>query len=83
VLVTGEYHFPISQLPLLHSFTGLTGIVFADADDAESFGAGFNFNLHTDYGIGIAIKTGFGPFRLDYGFSSEGNQFWVSSGTTF
>jgi outer membrane protein insertion porin family len=83
VLLTGEYHFPLSTLPLLHTFTGLTGIVFADAGDAEPFGSGFNFNVKTDYGIGLAIKTGFGPFRLDYGFSPEGNQLWISTGVTF
>ena len=83
VLLTGEYHFPLSSLPLLHTFTGLTGIVFADAGDAEPFGSGFNFNVKTDYGVGLAIKTGFGPFRLDYGFSPEGNQLWISTGVTF
>jgi len=83
VLLTGEYHFPISNLPLLHTFTGLTGIVFADAGDTEPFGGGFNFTPHYDYGLGIAIRTGFGPFRLDYGFSSEGNQLWISTGVTF
>ena len=83
VLLTGEYHFPISNLPLLHTFTGLTGIVFADAGDTEPFSKGFNFTPHYDYGLGIAIKTGFGPFRLDYGFSSEGNQLWISTGVTF
>lgn len=82
-LLTGEYHFPISSLPFLHTFTGITGIVFADAGDAEPFGSGFNFNVHTDYGVGMAIKTGFGPFRIDYGFSSEGNQLWISTGVTF
>jgi len=82
-LVTGEYRFPVSSLPLMHTFTGITGILFADAGDTEAFGSGFNFNLKTDYGIGLAIKTGFGPFRLDYGFSSEGNQLWISTGVTF
>jgi outer membrane protein insertion porin family len=82
-LLTGEYHFPISKLPFLHSFGGITGIVFGDAGDTEPFGSGFNFQAHTDVGFGLAVKTGFGPFRLDYGFSSEGSQLWISTGVTF
>jgi outer membrane protein insertion porin family len=83
VLLTGEYHFPLSSLPYMHSFTGLTGIVFTDAGDTTTYGSGYPFNLQTDYGIGIAVKTSFGPFRLDYGFSHEGNQLWISTGVTF
>ena len=82
-LLQGEYHFPLSNLPYLHSFTGLTGIVFADAGDTEPFGSGFNFQVHADVGFGLSVKTGFGPFRLDYGFSSEGSQLWISTGVTF
>ena len=83
VLLTGEYHFPLSDLPYLHSLKGITTILFADAGDTEPFGTGFSLNLKTDYGIGIGVKTGFGPFRLDYGFSPEGNQLWISTGVTF
>jgi len=83
VLLTGEYHFPLSNLPFMHTFTGISTIVFADAGDTEPFGTGFNFNVKTDYGVGLSIKTGFGPFRLDYGISGEGSQLWISTGVTF
>jgi len=82
-LVQGEYHFPLSNLPFMHTFTGLTAVVFADVGDTESFGSGFNFNPKYDYGVGLAVKTGFGPFRLDYGLSNEGSQLWISTGVTF
>lgn len=82
-LLQGEYHFPVSNLPYMHSFTGITGILFSDAGSTEPFGTGFNFQLHADYGFGISVKTGFGPFRLDYGFSNEGSQLWISTGVTF
>jgi outer membrane translocation and assembly module TamA len=36
--------------------------------------------LKTDVGVGIQVKTPVGPFRLDYGISGEGSQFWISSG---
>jgi outer membrane protein insertion porin family len=82
-LLQGEYHFPVSNLPYMHSFTGITGILFSDAGSTEPFGTGFNFQVHADYGFGISVKTGFGPFRLDYGFSNEGSQLWISTGVTF
>jgi outer membrane protein insertion porin family len=83
VLVTGEYHFPISNLPFLHHFTGITGILFADAGDTEPVGSGLSFTLHPDVGIGIAVRTPIGPFRMDYGVSSEGGQLWISTGALF
>jgi outer membrane protein insertion porin family len=83
VLLQGEYHFPLSNLPFMHTFTGITTIVFADAGDVEPFGSGYNFNIKADVGVGLAIKTGFGPFRLDYGISSEGSQLWISTGVVF
>jgi outer membrane protein insertion porin family len=81
-LVQLEYHFPLSSLPLLHSFTGITAIVFVDAGDTQPAG-GANWNLKSDVGVGIQVKTPVGPFRLDYGISAEGSQFWVSSGALF
>jgi len=83
VLVTGEYRFPLSNLPFLKRFTGIQGIVFVDAGDTQPKGSGLSFHLHTDAGIGIAVKTPIGPFRLDYGVSNEGGQLWVSTGAVF
>jgi len=81
-IVTGEYRFPLNSLPLLKSVGGITGIVFADAGDAEPYGtAPTNFKI--DYGFGIAAKTPIGLFRVDYGVGSEGGQLWISTGTTF
>ncbi len=83
VLLTGEYRFPLSNIGVFQHFTGITAIVFADAGDTEPFGSSLSFNLKTDVGIGIAVKTPIGPFRLDYGWSQEGSQLWVTTGTTF
>lgn len=83
VLLTGEYRFPLRSLPFLRSFSGVTGIVFADAGDAEPIGAGLSWNFKTDVGVGIAVKTPLGPFRIDYGVGSEGGQVWISTGTLF
>lgn len=80
-----EYHFPLSHLPLLSHLGGITGIVFGDTGNASLNGAGLGalFTLHSDFGFGIAVKTPFGPFRLDYGFSNEGGFLWVSTGVIF
>ncbi len=83
LLATAEYHFPISSLPFLQNFRGITGIVFVDAGDAQPIGAGYSFTLHSDAGIGIQVRTPIGPFRLDYGVSTEGGQLWISTGTLF
>lgn len=82
-LVTGEYRFPLSDIGLFRSFKGVTAIVFMDAGDVEPFGSAFSFNLKTDAGVGISVKTPLGPFRLDYGFGAEGGQLWISTGTIF
>jgi len=81
-LATGEYRFPLNTLPLLKSVGGITGIVFADAGDAEPFGTAPT-NMKVDYGFGIAAKTPIGLFRVDYGVSPEGGQLWISTGTSF
>jgi len=78
-LLQVEYRFPLSSLPFLQSFTGITAILFVDAGDTEPVG-GTQWNLKTDVGFGIQVKTPVGPFRLDYGISGEGSQFWISSG---
>jgi outer membrane translocation and assembly module TamA len=81
-LFTGEYRFPLNSIPLLKSVGGITGIVFADAGDTETFGT-LPTNFKVDYGFGIAAKTPIGLFRVDYGVGSEGGQLWISTGTTF
>jgi outer membrane protein assembly factor BamA len=83
VVVTGEYRFPLSNIGLFQHFTGITAVLFADAGDTEPFGSGLSFNLKTDYGIGMAVKTPIGQFRLDYGISPEGSQLWISTGALF
>ena len=80
-LVQLEYRFPISALPFLHSFSGIQGVLFVDAGDAEPQGG--TFNLKTDVGLGIQVKTPIGPFRIDYGVSAEGGQLWISTGVQF
>jgi len=82
VVFSGEYRFPLSSIGLFKSFSGITTILFADAGDVEPFGTG-SFSLKPDYGIGFAIKTPIGPFRIDYGLSSEGSQLWISSSALF
>jgi len=81
-LVQLEYRFPLSSLPFLRSFTGVQTILFVEGGDVQPAGS-TQFNLHTDVGVGIQVKTPVGPFRLDYGVSSEGSQFWISSGAVF
>lgn len=83
VLITGEYRFPLSNIGFFKSFQGVTAILFVDAGDVEPFGSGVTFTLKSDYGVGISVKTGLGLFRLDYGFSAEGTQLWISTGTFF
>jgi outer membrane protein insertion porin family len=81
-LLQVEYRLPLSALPFLGAFKGITTILFVDAGDVQPAG-GVNFNLKTDIGVGIQVKTPVGPFRLDYGISGEGSQFWISSGLLF
>jgi outer membrane protein assembly factor BamA len=38
-LLQVEYRFPLSSLPFLQSFTGITAILFVDAGDAEAAGS--------------------------------------------
>jgi outer membrane protein insertion porin family len=85
VLIQGEYRFPVSWLPFLHNFKGITGVVFVDAGNAWPQGAGFTpaTQLNVDAGLGLQVKTPLGPFRLDYGVSSEGGQVWISTGVLF
>ncbi len=82
VLASAEYRFPLSSIGLFSHFTGITMILFADAGDAE-IGTGSSFNLKMDYGMGFAVKTGIGLFRIDYGVSQEGSQLWISTGALF
>jgi outer membrane protein insertion porin family len=77
-----EYRFPLNFLPFLESFKGITTILFVDAGDVQPAGS-TQFNIKGDVGIGIQVKTPVGPFRLDYGISGEGSQFWISSGLLF
>jgi outer membrane protein insertion porin family len=83
VLITGEYRFPLSNLPFFKHFSGIQAIIFADAGDTQPAGTGYTFNLHTDAGLGIQVKTPLGPFRVDYGVSNEGGQLWISTGALF
>jgi outer membrane protein insertion porin family len=78
-LLQVEYRFALSSLPLLQSFQGITAILFVDAGDTQPAG-GTAWNIKPDVGVGIQVKTPVGPFRLDYGISAEGSQFWISSG---
>ncbi|TMI78786.1 MAG: hypothetical protein E6H04_11800 [Bacillati bacterium ANGP1] len=82
VLLQTEYRFPLSALPFMHAFSGITTVLFIDAGDAEPAGA-TAINLKPDAGLGIQLKTPIGPFRIDYGISGEGQQFWVSTGVQF
>jgi len=77
-----EYRFPLSALPLAHSLTGVTLVLFIEAGDAEVQGAA-PFTPHPDAGLGFQVKTPVGPFRVDYAISGEGQQFWVSTGAIF
>ncbi len=82
VLGQVEYRFPLSWLPFMQSFTGITTVLFIDAGDAALAGTS-SLNLQPDVGIGIQVKTPVGPFRIDFGVSGEGQQFWVSTGVQF
>lgn len=83
VLLTGEYRFPLSNIGLFKSFSGITAILFVDAGDVAPLGSGPSFSLKPDYGIGLGVKTPIGPFRIDYGISSEGGQLWISTSAFF
>jgi outer membrane protein insertion porin family len=82
VLAQVEYRFPLSSLPFLHSFAGIQTILFIEGGDTQPAGNA-QWTLHPDVGVGIQFKTPVGPFRLDYGISGEGSQFWISSGAVF
>jgi outer membrane protein insertion porin family len=82
VLLQTEYRFPLSVLPFMQAFTGITTVLFIDAGDTEPAGA-TSFSLKPDVGLGIQVKSPIGPFRIDYGISGDGQQFWVSTGVQF
>jgi len=82
VLAQIEYRFPLSALPFLHAFQGIQTILFIEGGDTQPAG-NQQWTIHPDVGVGIQFKTPVGPFRLDYGISGEGSQFWISSGAVF
>ena len=75
-LATLEYRFPL--------FKQVQGIVFTD------WGGAWNSNLlpkggdiHGSVGVGFALNTPFGPFRLDYGRGKQGGRFHFTIGGAF
>ena len=72
-----EYRFPLGTL--LRQLGEMQAILFVDAGSAPmQFG-----NLHSGYGIGIAVKTPVGPLRIDFAFGAQGRQTWLSVGSPF
>ena len=75
-LATLEYRFPL--------FKNLQGIVFTDwggAWNSRFFPKGAD--IYGSLGIGLALNTPFGPFRLDYGRGKQGGRFHFSMGSAF
>lgn len=75
-LATLEYRFPL--------FKQVQGIVFTD------WGGAWNSNflpkggdIHGSIGVGFALNTPFGPFRLDYGRGKQGGRFHFNIGGAF
>ena len=76
LLATLEYRFPLS--------TKLQGIVFTDwggAWDSRFLPKGGD--IYGSLGLGLALNTPFGPFRLDYGRGKQGGRFHFSMGGAF
>ena len=72
-----EYHFPLGTL--IRQLGEMEGIVFADVGNAP-----IRFtDVRIGYGAGVAIKTPFGPVRLDVAFGQGTTQTWITIGSPF
>ena len=75
-LATLEYRFPL--------FKKVQGIVFTDwggAWDSHFFPKGGD--IYGSIGVGVALNTPLGPFRLDYGRGKQGGRFHFTIGGGF
>jgi outer membrane protein insertion porin family len=83
VLTNLEFRFPLGSL--FEWLSDIQGIVFADAGIYRPVTVGSSsFSSPVGgYGVGIAVKTPVGPFRIDFAFGPEGRQTWLSLGAPF
>ncbi len=78
VFVTNlEYHFPLGTI--IKELGDVQGIVFADIGNAPISLRGMKLGV----GAGVAIKTPFGPVRLDVAFGQGRTQTWITIGSPF
>lgn len=74
ILGTLEYRFPLAKK--------IQGALFTDWGGV--WNTGFKpENIKGSIGLGLALNTPMGPFRLDYGRGSQGGRFHFSIGTSF
>lgn len=74
ILGTLEYRFPLAKK--------IQGALFTDWGGV--WDTGFKpKNIKGSIGLGLALNTPMGPFRLDYGRGSQGGRFHFSIGTSF
>lgn len=83
VLTNLEFRFPLGQI--FEWLGEMQGIVFADVGIYRPVTVGSTaFSSPVGgYGVGIAVKTPVGPFRIDFAFGPEGRQTWLSLGAPF
>ena len=77
IVANVEYRFTLGTL--MRQLGEMQAIVFADAGSAPlQLG-----NVHSGYGVGLAVKTPVGPLRIDFAFGPRGRQTWISVGSPF
>ncbi len=74
ILGTLEYRFPLAKK--------VQGALFTDWGGVWDTGLSPK-NIKGSVGLGLALNTPMGPFRLDYGRGSQGGRFHFSIGTSF
>ncbi len=81
-IIVSNVEFRFSLGTIIEALGEMQGILFADAGTYRLAPAPFA-SVVGGYGVGIAVKTPVGPFRVDFAFGPEGRQTWLSLGAPF